>query len=71
MKRQDIIEQLSNIQSNIEATERRIYTIKTSEYYHMFGRGYQQNRDIHIQQKCLAYWKRRFNRVAFGLMYNL
>lgn len=68
MKRLDQIEQLSNIQYHIELYERRSAEPKILNWYMTESR-YQHRQEIN--EKCLAYWKRRFNRIAFDLMYNL
>lgn len=68
MKRLDKIEQLSEIQYHIEDYERRLAEPKRLNWF-FTEKDYQHRKEIN--QKCLAYWKRRFNRISFGLMYNL
>jgi len=68
MKRQDMIQQLSDIQYHIEDYERRLAAKKELNWY-LTENKWQHRQEIN--QKCLAYWKRLFNRISFKLMYNL
>ena len=68
MNKQDQIEQLSSIQYHIEDYERRLAAPKRIDWFNTEARW--QHRQ-YINKKCLAYWKRRFNRISFKLMYNL
>ena len=68
MKRLDRIEQLSAIQYHIEDYQRRLAEPKRLNWY-FTERDYQHRK--HINEKCLAYWKRLFNRISYKLMYKL
>lgn len=73
MKRLERIEKLEQIQYNIETTAKHIVNLVNNNetYYKQFGKLGKMDSDIEIQQKCLEYWKRRFNRELLKLGYKL
>lgn len=67
----DRLSKLEDIQYNIDLYEKRV-SEEMPTIYTQLGRQavsrWDRERDINI--KCLAYWKRRFNRELKGLGYN-
>ncbi len=70
MKRLDLIDQLQTVQSSIELYDKRLNS-KIPEGYLVFGNVTQWRRQQEINRKCFNFWKRKFNRISFKLMYNL
>lgn len=73
MNKQDQIEQLSAIQYHIEHYQNKLMqeVPNSNDPYFYFRSISDWNRTKEIERKCLAYWKRRFNRISLKLMYNL
>jgi hypothetical protein len=73
MKRLEYIQKLEQVQENIETVEKQINKkIEDTAYYRFFGNGSKDfYHDKEIRKKCLAYWKRRFNRILLEIGYNL
>jgi len=71
MKRLELIEKLEQVQQNIETVERQVnQRIEDTTYYKFFGNGSKDfEHDKEIRTKCLAYWKRCFNRTLNQLTY--
>jgi hypothetical protein len=71
MNRQESIELLEQVQTNIEAVERQVnQKIEDSTYYKFFGHGSKEfNHDKEIRTKALAFWKRKFNRILNQIKY--
>jgi len=68
--RNEILEKLEQIQYNIVETERRVnQKEEDTVYYKFFGKRNEFKLDQDIQIKCLAYWKRRFNRELNKIKY--
>lgn len=71
MDRTKAIEELEKVHDNIKGTERAIANIESSEYYRFWNKLHKRAHDIEIQTKCLAYWKRRFNKLLYNLTYKI
>lgn len=71
MNRQETIEQLEQVQSNIEQVERQVNSkIEDTPYYKIFGHGSKEfEHDKEIRTKALAFWKRKFNRLLVSIIY--
>jgi len=71
MKRLELIEQLEQVQENIESVEKQVnQKLEDTTYYRIFGEGAKEfESDKELRKKCLAYWKRRFNRILAELIY--
>ncbi len=71
MKRIELIEQLEQIQSNIEAVDRQVNNkIEDTPFYIIFGEGPKSyEHDKEIRTKALAFWIRKFNRTLNQLKY--
>lgn len=68
MNRQELIEQLLQIQINIETVARQI-SQETPPYYKMFDRFSEWEHLKEIRIKALDFWKRKFNRILKQLTY--
>ena len=68
MKRLELIEQLESVQYHVEDYERRLAAKKELNWF-FTERDWQHRNEINL--KCLAYWKRKLNRICLKLMYKL
>jgi len=69
MDRQTEIERLNSITYHIKQYEYRLVA-KMPAYMGWFGSIDKWNRQQEINQKCLEYWKRKFNRIAESIKYD-
>lgn len=69
MDRLTLISQLENAEHNIRSIYSKINAIEQSAYYNYFGHKKEQEHSICIQEKCLAFWKRKFNSITNQLIY--
>jgi hypothetical protein len=70
MKRTEKLQDLDIIVGHIGTYERRINEVMPN-YYNVFSTQFKWQRQCEINKKCLAFWKRRFNRILLTLGYNL
>ena len=68
MDRLTLLDQLSEVHWNIRTTENLINSNQRN-YYRELGIENRWNHKVEIWEKCLAYWKRRFNRILNELKY--
>ncbi len=68
MDRETLIQQLDQVRYNIKLTE-RFMAQPIPYYYSEFGHLSRWQHKLKIWAKCLAYWKRRFNRILNELRY--
>jgi hypothetical protein len=66
--RKELIEELEYMQSHIEHYL-RIMGQKVPHYYSDFGHMDKWFHNLEIWDKCLHYWKRRFNRTLTEIQY--
>ena len=67
--RQQLHDELDQVYHNIRQTESITDNISNSSYYTIYGNEEQRAHDVEIQNKCLEYWKRRYNRILIELRY--
>ena len=67
--RQQLHEELDQVYSNIRQIESMTDNIRNSSYYTIYGNEEQRAHDLEIKDKCLEYWKRRYNRILTKLRY--
>ena len=70
MKRSEKLEQLETVLSHIAHHERKIGE-KMPSYYKVFSNAHKWEIQCEINKKCLAFWKRKFNRILLTLGYKL
>ena len=70
--RKQLIEELETVQYNIQIVEMRLSEkLEENNYFLILGTSSQFEHNKEIQTKCLAYWKKRFNRTLLKLSYKL
>jgi len=68
MERYNEIQKLDSIASYVKQYELRL-AAKMPAYMGWFGSVAKWNRQQEINQKCLKYWKQKFNKIAESIKY--